>query len=287
MAFTTPTLGAAYHAVRTRRGLAIKQVRGQLDASAVSHFERDNTDIRMTNLMALLQPTGMSMAEFAQLIQTPTPSVEAIMQKISHAYDNLDWTTLKQLLATYSDATSEDSVRYLIRLILASCVAELKNEQTQLSPTDDSFVENYLMQDGSWYGLEYIAFCNLAYSLSPETNNRVLKRMLSEYQGFHLPEYSRYFTAALYNLAVNRIEAHDFDGTRQMLRAISAVSDTNRDFLYLNHHLAFLRLLLPQLEHPTLATTAALNQFLNVTSLIDATLAAKFRGWFKQLTVQD
>ncbi|WP_262314978.1 helix-turn-helix domain-containing protein [Lacticaseibacillus parakribbianus] len=285
MTFEHSTLGAAYRELRKRRGLAIKQVRGDLDASAVSHFERDSADIRMTNLVALLAPTGMPVDEFTQLLPAATSSVAATMRQLSAAYDRGDATAIAAMLSNYADAQPATPPRYLIRLIVASCYAELAQQPTQLAAADAEFVSDYLMQDGRWFGLEYIAFGNLAYSLPPQTNTRLLAKMLREYRAFHLSSYTPLFTAAVYNLAVNQLEAGDYAETRRLLAAAEPDITDSSD-LYRRIHFAFLRLLTPWLESRQAQDAAALNQFLTVTALIDPTLATKFRTWQTQLVAR-
>ncbi|WP_461224947.1 helix-turn-helix domain-containing protein [Lacticaseibacillus suihuaensis] len=278
MIFEHPTLGAAYRELRQRRGLAIKQVRGDLDASAVSHFERDSADIRVTNLVALLASTGMPVDEFTQLLPAANTSVAATLRQLSAAYDRGDTTAIATMLSNYADALPATPPRYLIRLIVASYYAEL-------APSAAEFVSDYLMQDGRWFGLEYIAFGNLAYSLPPQTNARLLAKMLREYHAFHLPSYTPLFTAAVYNLAVNQLEAGDYAETRRLLAAVEPDSTDSSD-LYLRIHFAFLRLLTPWLESRQTQDAAALTQFLTVTALIDPTLATKFRAWQTQLAAR-
>lgn len=78
--------GQIFHEIRVRRCLTIDQVRGGLDASTVSRFERGLAMIFTANLIALLHSAGMSGTEFFNIVGALQPTViERLMDDIQLA----------------------------------------------------------------------------------------------------------------------------------------------------------------------------------------------------------
>ena len=93
--------GSIYHEVRRRRELRIKEVRGNLHQSTISHLEHDTGDMTLNTMMKILKPTFMSAEEFCQLIDEQSESPTFIFKKIARYYDEMNVAGLKQLVTVY------------------------------------------------------------------------------------------------------------------------------------------------------------------------------------------
>lgn len=276
-------IGEVYREIRLRRGLAIKQVKQRLDSSAVSHFERDNSDIRVSNLMMLLRPTLMDVDEFTQLIEPKGEILAPLFSKISDCYDRTDVDGLRTLLAEFSGATQDNAPSYLVSLVIKSYLAELERTDPRLSASDAEFVEAYLLKDGRWFGFEYIVFANLSYGLSSHLNNRLLSKMIREYESFHLSHYTDFFMQTFYNLSVLFLERGDYQNAENAVKLVDGTPTSSR-FLYIKHHVAFLKLVLAWLKHQDdIAIRQQIQQFTAVTKTIDADLYQKNLAWLASL----
>lgn len=278
-------VGPLYQEVRTRRDLPIKTVRQRLTSSAISHFERDNNDVRLSNLIILLKPTYMEIGEFTQLVDSSVGQLKKIFGEIAKYYDALDSYGMRQICARYANVTMEDTPKYLIKLITSSCLGEIEHRPQIFTEEDSEFVQSYLLEPGRWFKFEYIVFANSLSALSDNANMRIFKRMVDEYSQFHLREYDDLFAKAIFNLSVIALEKRQFESVHSLISVIEKESLPAQE-LYIRHHITFIGLVLNVMEQPNKPEyRSKLSRFLETTRMIDAGLYEKNVDWLWDLGI--
>lgn len=111
---TEKGIGQVFKEIRARRGLAIEDVKSDLHQSTVSHFERNNQDIRLLNLIQILAPTLTSLDEFVSILDVKTDLLKQTMNKIQTFYDGLDTDSLMNLLQTVKQDWPENRPKRVI-----------------------------------------------------------------------------------------------------------------------------------------------------------------------------
>ena len=153
----------------------------------------------------------------------------------------------------------------------------------QLSTSNVEFVEDYLMKDGRWFGLEYIVFANLSHGLPFKTNERLLKKMISEYNSFHIHEYTDLFIQTFYNLSIMFLENGELEEAEKAIDLVTSTKISSR-ILYIRHHVAFLKLALMWLKNAyNSEIKEQIRQFILVTKMIDSNLYKKNLNWLSLL----
>lgn len=277
--------GSIYHEVRRRRELRIKEVRGNLHQSTISHLEHDTGDMTLNTMMKILKPTFMSAEEFCQLIDEQSESPTFIFKKIARYYDEMNVAGLKQLVTVYKRDKLLTTPNRLVLLTIQSCIDELSEKKHLLSQDDCDFVQGYLLHPGRWFSFEYIVFANLSFSMPAKINLRVSKKMVRAYEQFHLPSYDSLLVNVLYNLSTSFLDQEDPKLSARFLNFLD-LDKLNHNNLYMRHHITFLELVIRFQTNPLdKANVEKLKVFLEATRLIDETLFKKNIDWIESLKI--
>lgn len=277
--------GAIYHEVRRRRDLRIKEVKGDLHQSTISHLEHDQSDMTLRTMVKILRPTFMSAEEFCRLIDNGSETSTAIFKQIAHYYDSTDLAGLYDLLASYKEQNILTTPNKMVILMIQSCIDELSQHETLFSKGDCDFVQDYLLRPGRWFSFEYIVFANLAFSMPAKINLRISKKMFHAYQQFHLPSYDELIVNALYNLSISFLEQDDPSSAIQFLSFLD-LKKLDHHVLYMRHHVTFLKLIIQFKLNPLDVKNAnELRTFLEATKLIDDVLFEKNIDWIRSLKI--
>lgn len=282
---TEKGIGQVFKEIRARRGLAIEDVKSDLHQSTVSHFERNNQDIRLLNLIQILAPTLTSLDEFVSILDVKTDLLKQTMNKIQTFYDGLDTDSLMNLLQTVKQDWPENRPKRVIMLIIQSYIKELNNEDPSLSEEDALFIEDYLLADGEWYQLEYVTFANLTNALPFRTNIRIMKCMFAKHDHFHLVEYTDLLIGALYNLSVDVLHQQDRPTSITSLLQLLDTYQSNTGSLYLQQHIIIFKYLF-NIINGNNSYKAKLEILLQATKLINSNLYEKYLDWITRLDGQ-
>lgn len=277
--------GELFRTIRNRRGLTIRQVHGNLHKTAVSHFENNGSDIRMTNLMTILKPTYTMPQEFFELIGHTNNRLRALSIKISNAYQQMDTATLTQLADRYANAKKDNPPRYLLKLVIKSFLSDLKHQQPVFSNEEEDYLQDYLLKAGPWFFFEYYVYSNVCFSLSKRVNDRLVQQMIRQYDTFHLSSYDELFFGAFYNLSTKYLQRGDYQEALSMLNLVN-MDKLKANVLYMRHHIAFVRLATAILSNKgAKQAREELSLLLKGTKIIDPTLYAVNINWLESLHI--
>lgn len=280
-----PNGGELFRAIRHRRRLTIKQVYGVLHKTAVSHFENNGSDIRVTNLMTILKPTFTEPQEFFELLDQTNNRLRSLSIQINEAYQNMDVDQLEKLWLRFANASKEDPPQYLIKLVIENFLKDIRREKKPFSVEAEDFIQEYLLASGPWFFFEYYVYANLCYSLSKKANDRLVRHMLKEYSHFHLESYSELFFTAFYNLSTMYLQHSDYQAALAMIHLVD-VDQLKANVLYMRHHIIFIELatsLLTQQDVPQ--TQEKLRLLLKTTKMVDPALYDLNIEWLTSLNI--
>ncbi|GEK06191.1 helix-turn-helix domain-containing protein [Schleiferilactobacillus harbinensis] len=210
--------GLKFHEIRVRRRLTIEQVRGGLEASTVSRFERGQTMLSTTNLIALLHAAGMSATEFFNIVGAIRPTaIERLMDEVQLANRRQDAAILVRAMHYLLGNTEGTLPAQILALVVNSDITRIKVPDYHFSGADQDQIEDYLKEQPAWFKLEYFIFNQAIPSLTPEMNDRLYRDMVRSYAAIQLPEYTELVGSSLAKLAVVWLLNGDWNKTYQMI----------------------------------------------------------------------
>ena len=278
------TCGNLFRQIRERRHLKIADVQGPLHKTSVSFFETKDANIRLFSLMEILKPTMTEPQEFFELIDQTHSQLRRFFRELSTLYESLDLEGLQMLLTDYHEIKRSETPQYMLKLIVMSCIAKIKEQSPVFSAEDEECIQQFLLTEGRWFHFEYLVYANLCHSLSNRINDRLLRHMVTKYQEFHLSRYDEAFVGAFYNLSARYLKDADYDRALSMLDIVADFPVKNTA-LYLRHHVAFIRLAVPILKYQDQDAKKKLAALLMATEIIDPKLYKTNMAWMKSLNL--
>ncbi|QFR24374.1 helix-turn-helix domain-containing protein [Schleiferilactobacillus harbinensis] len=210
--------GQIFHEIRVRRCLTIDQVRGGLDASTVSRFERGLAMISTANLIALLHSAGMSGTEFFNIVGALQPTViERLMDDIQLADRRADRPALQEAVQVLKKNTEGSIPAQILVMVVNGAITRITVPAYQFAATDQDRIADYLTEEPTWFKLEYFIFNQAVPSLSAALNLRLYRNMMRSFAANRLLDYTGLVGSSLAKLAVVWLRQEDWNTTYRMI----------------------------------------------------------------------
>ena len=212
-------------------------------------------------------------------------NLDFFLQESVNCTKILDLKGLQKTLANYDETKPSEFPKYMLKLIIVSCIANIRKQNPVFSIEDEECIQQYLLADGAWYHFEYLVYSNLCHSLSNRVNDRLLRHMLKKYREFHLPSYDEAFFGAFYNISARYLQDADYKRASAMLNMVKEFP-VKHTALYLRHHVTFVRLVVSIFEDQNQAAKTNLTLLLRATEMIDQSLYKMNLEWLEALGLE-
>lgn len=287
---TEYTKGQLIKSIRVSRGLRISDVADNLSISTISKFENGQSDISLENFSQLLKNLKVDPAEFCELLsdlrekQLPMTDIsnDSFEDRISRLSLEQDVETLRSYqLQLERQYAKTDAPFYKLRaIVVTATIIRIQHPHSFLSKPDAEFVKAYLLQQDTWYRLEYMVYNHCVPFIQTTIFEQLYPRLLlMHFSTKKHQNQQNLFSEALYKTASSLYHRHKYAD------AVTALDRLNEQHLPEAYFLIRLQsnLLKTLCQFKIMGSKFAeedLNSLLKATSKISPAIGQKWRTAF-------
>lgn len=189
-------LGHVFRTIRLAKNLSLKDIaQGNISISFLSKFERDESDISLSNFYSLLNKINVTIEEFSFIANDyKLLDQEVLLDDIKSAYESNNIILLEKYKKKEMELYIEtNSPTYKFSYIMISAIIHTLDPSKDVSQVDRDYISEYLLSIDTWGYFEIVLFGNSMNLLTMDSMVILSKEILKK-------------TKMYMNLRVNRQE---------------------------------------------------------------------------------